>query len=217
MFCSKCGNELPEGSVFCPSCGKRAEIPPSERYLNKSICSKVIDTAKKKENLCFTLMIFGALTALLLITLSWLLYGRIYFFKGSYLITKIFWIAAILLVGTGFLIFVTSRKNCETQNSFRQWITAAVSLFIVLAVPFYNLFFSSSGTKTTATYSSEYIQNTFESCHTTAEHIQAIYSYDLNGDHYLSEYELELFFDAHPRVVNDKQFLEWVETTLVKD
>lgn len=29
MFCSKCGNELPEGAAFCGKCGAKAEIGPS--------------------------------------------------------------------------------------------------------------------------------------------------------------------------------------------
>ena len=38
--------------------------------------------------------------------------------------------------------------------------------------------------------------------------------YDLNNDNYLSEYELELFAKAHPRFINDKQFVAWVESQL---
>lgn len=55
--------------------------------------------------------------------------------------------------------------------------------------------------------SPDYYQNTYESCHSTYEHKQAIYSYDLNDDNYLSEYEIDLFLQAHPNVFNDKQFV----------
>lgn len=58
----------------------------------------------------------------------------------------------------------------------------------------------------------EYYQDMFESCHSTYEHKQAIYSYDIDGDNYLSAYETELFLKAHPRVGNDKQFMQWLET-----
>ena len=60
--------------------------------------------------------------------------------------------------------------------------------------------------------SPEYYQDMFESCHSTYEHKQAIYSYDIDGDNYLSAYETELFLKAHPRVGNDKQFMQWLET-----
>ena len=63
--------------------------------------------------------------------------------------------------------------------------------------------------------SPEYYQNAFESCHSTYEHKQALYSYDINNDNHLSDYELELFANAHPRFVNDKQFVAWVEDQLI--
>ena len=55
-------------------------------------------------------------------------------------------------------------------------------------------------------------QYAFESCHSTYEHKQALFSYDINNDNYLSSYEAELFLNAHPRVTNDKQFMNWVES-----
>ena len=63
-------------------------------------------------------------------------------------------------------------------------------------------------------YDPEYYQDAYESCHSTYEHKQALYSYDIDNNNYLSEYELELFAKAHPRFVNDKQFVEWVENQL---
>lgn len=62
--------------------------------------------------------------------------------------------------------------------------------------------------------SPEYYQNTYESCHSTYQHKQALYSYDINNDNYLSEYELELFANAHPSFVQDKEFVAWVEGML---
>ena len=59
--------------------------------------------------------------------------------------------------------------------------------------------------------SPEYYQNTFESCHSTYQHKQALYSYDIDNDNHLSEYEIELFANAHPRFVLDKKFVAWVE------
>ena len=63
--------------------------------------------------------------------------------------------------------------------------------------------------------SPEYYQNIYESCHSTYQHKQALYSYDINNDNYLSEYELELFANAHPRFALDKEFVAWVEGMLV--
>ena len=62
--------------------------------------------------------------------------------------------------------------------------------------------------------SSDFAQNPYESCHSTQEHIQAIFSYDLNHDNYLPESELELFAEAHPRFINDEPFLAWAENHL---
>lgn len=61
----------------------------------------------------------------------------------------------------------------------------------------------------------DYYQNIYESCHSTYEHKRALYSYDLNNDNYLSDYELELFAEAHPRFVLDEEFMAWVEDNLL--
>lgn len=60
----------------------------------------------------------------------------------------------------------------------------------------------------------DYYEDLYESCHSTYEHKRALYSYDLNDDNYLSDYELELFAEAHPRFVLDEEFMAWVENML---
>lgn len=35
MFCGKCGNELAEGTKFCPKCGSCAEIVENEQIKNE--------------------------------------------------------------------------------------------------------------------------------------------------------------------------------------
>lgn len=89
-----------------------------------------------------------------------------------------------------------------------------ISLLVCLCVCLCSCGSSSRSSSSNYDYSPEYYQNAFESCHSTQEHKQAIYSYDLNNDNYLSEYELELFAKAHPRFVNDKPFVAWAETRL---
>ncbi len=32
MFCKKCGSQLPDNTVICPSCGTVAEVPPQYPY-----------------------------------------------------------------------------------------------------------------------------------------------------------------------------------------
>jgi len=46
---------------------------------------------------------------------------------------------------------------------------------------------------------------------TSTTHKQALYSYDLNNDNYISEYELALFSQSHPGFALDKAFVAWVE------
>lgn len=61
----------------------------------------------------------------------------------------------------------------------------------------------------------DYYQSSYGSCHSTYVHKRALYDYDLNNDNYLSDYELELFAEAHPRFVLDEEFMSWVEDNLI--
>ena len=93
--------------------------------------------------------------------------------------------------------------------------TVATLLLLCLCVCLCSCSNSSNSSGNDFNDSPEYYQNAFESCHSTYEHKQALYSYDINNDNHLSDYELELFAKAHPRFVNDKQFVAWVEDHLI--
>ena len=45
MYCSKCGKELPDNSVFCWSCGAKIEIPESTKVLENSSSAVSIEDA----------------------------------------------------------------------------------------------------------------------------------------------------------------------------
>lgn len=126
------------------------------------------------------------------------------------------WIVSFALIGVGIVLSILSLKKDERRTGMKRQIIAIASLVSVLPVV---LVCSAviNGEKKSSSSSPYYnspsaIRDAFESCHSTAEHMQAIYSYDIDNDNYLSQYELELFFDAHPRLVNDKKFIEWMET-----
>ena len=55
-----------------------------------------------------------------------------------------------------------------------------------------------------------------QSCHSTEEHIRALYTFDFDQNNYIDEDELDLFLSAHPRVYNDTGFNEWVESGHLK-
>lgn len=212
MFCSRCGNKIADGSEFCPECGKKQNNAPSKAGDELTVLSK-----EKNAKLPIILLSIGAGLSLLIFLISWIGYGKVYFFNG-YAITTIGWIVSFVLIALGIIFAITGLVKSKKTNIKRQ-IIAVVSLVAVLPIVLICSAVINGEEKSSSSSSylnsPEYIQNTFESCHSTEEHIQAIYSYDLDNDNYLSDYELELFFDAHPRLVNDKRFIEWVEETLM--
>lgn len=210
MYCSKCGNKIEDGSEFCPKCREKQNNTSSKAGEELTALSK-----EKNAKLPIILLSIGAGLSLLIFLISWMGYGKVYFFNG-YTITMIGWIVSFVLIALGIIFAITGLVKSNKKTNIKRQIIAVVSLVAVLPMV---LVCSAiiNGEKESSGYSSymsspESIQNAFESCHSTAEHKQAIYSYDIDNDNYLSEYELELFFDAHPRLVNDKPFMNWLES-----
>lgn len=58
------------------------------------------------------------------------------------------------------------------------------------------------------------IENPLQSCHSTFQHKKALYSYDLDHDNVFSAYEMQLFIDAHPRIIQDKEFVIWIKSSI---
>ena len=210
MYCSKCGNKIEDGSEFCPKCGEKQNISSSKTENEMTALSQ-----NKVSKLPIILLSIGAGLSLLIFLISWIGYGKVYFFNG-YAITTIGWIISFVLIALGIIFSIIGLVKSNKKINIKRQIIAVVSLIAVLPIVLICSAVINGEEKSSSSSSylssPEYIQNTFESCHSTEEHIQAIYSYDLDNDNYLSDYELELFFDAHPRLVNDKQFIEWAES-----
>lgn len=210
MFCSKCGQPVSEDDNVCRMCGN---VLNTTTYNG---CNK----QAKASNAPLILLGIGVGIAILVCAISLIGYGRIYFFDG-YAITKFAWIAAIGCALCGVIAFIKDiiafGLSALIENEKKRFVAAVLLICVIPAI----FIFSSIG-KTSSHSGSDYdylddpdyYQNTFESCHSTYEHKQALYSYDLNNDNYLSQYELELFAKAHPRFVQDKAFVAWVEDQL---
>ncbi len=212
-YCYKCGNILDNEAVFCSKCGAKQNDESLEQEIVKT-------ESAQKQHLRLSMLFLGIGTglALLIFLISWAEYGIIFFFNG-YLITKIGWILSFISLGIGTLMFVSKaiRNKGVLSNNKHIIVLPCVLIATSIAIIVSAIIINEAGQKTQPNYNdydSDYIQNAFESCHSTAEHIQAIYSYDINNDNYLSEYELELFAKAHPRFVQDKVFMQWVDSHL---
>lgn len=106
-------------------------------------------------------------------------------------------------------------KGGPYGNLRRQLALLGALVAILAVVLLCSAFLNGAGSGSSSDVSSsDFAQNPYESCHSTQEHIQAIYSYDLNHDNYLSESELELFAEAHPQFIHDEPFLAWAENRL---
>ena len=210
MFCPRCGQAITAQDEFCKMCGHN---------LGKATTTSYNEEAKMS-NASMVLLGMGVAIAVLICVISIGAYGRVYFFDG-YAITKFAWIAAIGCVVCGLVAFVKDILAYGISALLEDdKIRFCAAVLLICVIPAIFLF---APTKKTGSISSngydyydspDYYQNTYESCHSTYEHKQAIYSYDLNDDNYLSEYEIDLFLKAHPNVFNDKQFMEWVEDHL---
>ena len=42
MFCTNCGNQLPEEAKFCPNCGSKIEPPEEEKTVHCTHCGNAI-------------------------------------------------------------------------------------------------------------------------------------------------------------------------------
>jgi len=210
MFCSKCGQPISEDDNVCRMCGN---------VLN-SAAPTVHNKQAKTRNTSLILLGIGVGIAILVCAISLIGYGRIYFFDG-YDITSYAWIAAIGCALCGVIAFIKDiiafGLSTLIENEKKRFVAAVLLICVIPAI----FIFSSIGKASSHSGSDynylddpDYYQNTFESCHSTYEHKQALYSYDLNNDNYLSQYELELFAKAHPRFVQDKAFVAWVEDQL---
>jgi hypothetical protein len=209
MFCAKCGHELKNGAEFCSNCGEKQDNSLTEER------NELPQSQQKDLRLPIILLSAGVGLALLIFLISWIGYGRIYFFNG-YRITSIGWIVSFLFTVLGFVLLLLDLKKRDNKKGIKSQIIAAVSLITVIPIVLISSAVINGAKQTTSSksyYNSpSYIQNAFESCHSTAEHKQALYSYDLNNDNTISGYEMELFFKAHPRAANDKLFMKWLES-----
>lgn len=207
MFCPKCGAVVPEQDQFCRRCGNKffdKHEPPRSSY--------------QKSNTSIIFLAIGVSIAVLICIISIALYGKVYFFDG-FQITAIAWVLAIVSVIIGACAFAKEVASYGFSDFFAQeksrFFTA---LILIAAIPAIFLFSSlgkpsSSSNGNSGYYDNpQYYQDTFESCHSTYEHKQAIYSYDLDNDNTISEYEMELFLKAHPKATNDKQFMAWLKS-----
>jgi len=209
MFCPKCGKPITGQDEFCRMCG---------HDLGRTTTASYSEEAKIR-NVSIALLGIGVTIAILICVISVGTYGKVYFFDG-YAITKFAWIAAIGCAVCGLIAFIKDILTCGISTLFeddKNRLLAAVSLICVIPAIF---IFSSFGKASSSAGNSydygyydtpDYYQNTYESCHSTYEHKQAIYSYDLDNDNSISKYEMELFLKAHPKVTNDKQFMEWMK------
>ena len=204
MYCSKCGKPLQAGAEFCPHCGARLEAPSREPLQRERF-----------PKLPGVLLSIGVGLTLLIFLISWSVYGRVYFFDG-YAITGIGWSLSFGLSAAGILLAVIFLAKGGPYGNLRRQLALLGALVAILAVVLLcSAFLNGAGSGSSSDVSSsDFAQNPYESCHSTQEHIQAIYSYDLNHDNYLSESELELFAEAHPRFINDEPFLAWAENHL---
>lgn len=67
MFCSNCGTQIPDSSVFCPECGAKMIIPDQDEIPNDesiAIQSKAISNKEKRKT---NLIIFLSSVVLLLL------------------------------------------------------------------------------------------------------------------------------------------------------
>lgn len=212
MFCSKCGNQIAVDDAFCRRCGTSVQ---NEESLQQADDLKSAKT-KRKGTLPIILLAIGSGLALLITIISVAIYQEIYFFDG-YLITAIGWIVAIASVVIGAVLFVINLfiygPGGYVRTHKKHLVLAVVLVLVIPAILIVSAIMDSGTDHGSYNYYNDpqYYQNTFESCHSTYEHIQAIYSYDLNNDNELSSYEMELFIKAHPRVTQDKQFMDWAE------
>lgn len=209
MFCSKCGNPITQEDAFCRHCGASVQTE-AENTVDavKSKCTGALSTI---------FLAIGSGLALLITIISVSIYETIYFFDG-YLITAIGWIVAIVSVVVGVALFTINLfrygpRDYIRTHKIRLILTAVLVLVIPVILIIATVMDHTENNRSYHYYDDpQYYQNTFESCHSTYEHMQAIYSYDINNDNSLSAYEVELFLKAHPRVTQDKQFMDWAES-----
>lgn len=208
MNCSTCGSQIQDGLEFCPQCGEKQNSSSPQNELTAP-------SRKKNAKSPIVLLAMGAGLSLLIFLISWIAYGRVYFFNG-YPITMIGWIISFALTVGGIVLSVLSFVKGGRKSGIKRQLIATFSLVsIVPIILVCSAVINREQKSSRTTYyspSSHDIQNAFESCHSTAEHKQALYSYDLNNDGYPSQSELELFAKAHPRFVNDKAFVAWAES-----
>ena len=67
-YCGNCGKEIEEGTVFCPECGKKVELPKEEQI--ETLSQTTETPVKKSTGLSIAGMVLGILALLLgLVTL----------------------------------------------------------------------------------------------------------------------------------------------------
>ena len=82
MFCTKCGKQVPDGSVICPHCGNALAAPqqaapqaaPQPLQAVNNFAGNVVDKAKKgdKKTLIIGAVVAVAAVIVLVMIISWL-------------------------------------------------------------------------------------------------------------------------------------------------
>jgi len=129
-FCAKCHVQLQAGAYFCACCGEKQHTLSQDEspYQKKEI------TTIRTKNLLLSI-IFLAISAggaVFIFLLSWLLYGRIYFFQGSYAITKIGWIIVYSLGTSGMTLFLIGLKDRKRIGNFKHKLIAIIILLALI-------------------------------------------------------------------------------------
>ncbi len=199
MDCVKCGNPVDDRTAFCTVCG--TANPGTQPVNFQSVPQSAGKPATSMNILslgAILLLGLGAAIALFIFLFSWLMYGKIYFFDG-FIITILGWVVSFAATGIGMLVavvsFVVNGKNGDKGLLIVTAVLMVVVPVVLLCSGIINGIKESEDSDDDYTYTD--YADIIESCHSTSEHIQAIYSYDLNNDNYLSEYELSLFAEAH--------------------
>lgn len=135
--CPECCKEVSDKVTTCSYCGYPL-IKESSPGNKSDLISFVKHNYKKVE---WLLIGGGVILAILISIISLIGFGRIYFFKGSYTITKIGWIAVIIALLNGIVLLVLKNDRLlpflrNKEESFKRIVkigtSAALSLVVII-------------------------------------------------------------------------------------